>query len=312
VPLIDVVRSSFATLTVNQTQASHIRTGRRLVGVALPNRTTALLDQTGSFLALYSQEGPDAVAEAVLVWPVLFSRRRRRSWKRLGNVQWEACLPWAGNARVRVCRIHVNDDGHHAVRIDRHKWHCGLIVGHTLFVRYKIEPDLGGGADIRDRIAWWLGWWAWEGLAVEVHVVVVMHAAHRAVHDFHALTDVKMRAQRTNRLREINSAHINSGHPDAELRHWLPSAVRCLVDCDVRVGVVQRHAVRLQYARVLDNSEDAQSARELRSAQNQRAACNAAERGLSNTLQSVPRESDCMRVPRDCYTACLSPHAVCP
>jgi tRNA pseudouridine55 synthase len=67
VPLNDVVRSSFATLTVNETQASHIRNGRRLVGVALPNRTTALLDQTGSFLALYRQEGPDAVAEAVLV-----------------------------------------------------------------------------------------------------------------------------------------------------------------------------------------------------------------------------------------------------
>jgi tRNA pseudouridine55 synthase len=57
VPLNDVVRSSFATLPVNETQASHIRNGRRLVGVALPNRTTALLDQTG----------PDAVAEAVLV-----------------------------------------------------------------------------------------------------------------------------------------------------------------------------------------------------------------------------------------------------
>ena len=38
VPLEDVVRSSFATLTVNETQASYIRNGRRLVGVILPDR----------------------------------------------------------------------------------------------------------------------------------------------------------------------------------------------------------------------------------------------------------------------------------
>jgi tRNA pseudouridine55 synthase len=67
VPLADVVRSSFATLTVNETQANDIRHGRRLVGVVLPDRTTALLEQTGSFLALYRQEGPDAVAEAVFL-----------------------------------------------------------------------------------------------------------------------------------------------------------------------------------------------------------------------------------------------------
>ena len=67
VPLEDVVRSNFATLKVNETQANDIRHGRRLVGVVLPDRTTALLEQTGSFLALYRQEGPDAVAEAVFL-----------------------------------------------------------------------------------------------------------------------------------------------------------------------------------------------------------------------------------------------------
>jgi hypothetical protein len=33
----------------------------------LPDNTTALLDEAGHFLALYRQEGPDAVAEAVFV-----------------------------------------------------------------------------------------------------------------------------------------------------------------------------------------------------------------------------------------------------
>ena len=66
-PLDRVVRSSFPTLTVNETQASQIRNGRRLAGVILPDGTTALLDQAGHFLALYRQEGPDAVAEAVFV-----------------------------------------------------------------------------------------------------------------------------------------------------------------------------------------------------------------------------------------------------
>jgi tRNA pseudouridine55 synthase len=66
-PLDRVVRSSFSTLTVSESQASQIRNGRRLAGVILPGGTTALLDQAGHFLALYRQEGPDAVAEAVLV-----------------------------------------------------------------------------------------------------------------------------------------------------------------------------------------------------------------------------------------------------
>jgi tRNA pseudouridine55 synthase len=66
-PLDRVVRESFATLIVNQVQAAQIRNGQRLAGVILPDGTTALLDQAGDFLALYRQEGPDAVAEAVFV-----------------------------------------------------------------------------------------------------------------------------------------------------------------------------------------------------------------------------------------------------
>jgi tRNA pseudouridine55 synthase len=66
-PLDRVARSSFPTLTVNETQAGQIRNGRRLSGVILPGSTTALLDQAGHFLALYRQEGSDAVAEAVFL-----------------------------------------------------------------------------------------------------------------------------------------------------------------------------------------------------------------------------------------------------
>jgi tRNA pseudouridine55 synthase len=66
IPLDRVARSSFATLTVNEDQASYIRNGRRLAGVSLPDRIAALFDQGGIFLALYRQEGPDAIAEAVL------------------------------------------------------------------------------------------------------------------------------------------------------------------------------------------------------------------------------------------------------
>jgi tRNA pseudouridine55 synthase len=66
-PLDWVVRSSFATLTITEAQAEYIRNGRRLAGETLPNRTTAMFDPGGAFLALYRQEGPDAVAEAVFV-----------------------------------------------------------------------------------------------------------------------------------------------------------------------------------------------------------------------------------------------------
>jgi tRNA pseudouridine55 synthase len=66
-PLDHVVGECFTTLTVTETQANYIRNGRRLVGLLLPDRTTALFDEAGHFLALYRQQGPDAVAEAVLV-----------------------------------------------------------------------------------------------------------------------------------------------------------------------------------------------------------------------------------------------------
>jgi tRNA pseudouridine55 synthase len=66
-PLDRVVRSGFPTVTVSETQAGLIRNGRRLAGVILPGGTTALLDEAGHFLALYRQEGPDAIAEAVFV-----------------------------------------------------------------------------------------------------------------------------------------------------------------------------------------------------------------------------------------------------
>jgi tRNA pseudouridine55 synthase len=67
IPPEDVVRSSFATLTVNETLANYIQNGGRLAGVILPNKTTALFSQAGAFLALYRQEGPDAIAEAVFI-----------------------------------------------------------------------------------------------------------------------------------------------------------------------------------------------------------------------------------------------------
>jgi tRNA pseudouridine55 synthase len=66
-PLDRVVRSSFASLTVSESQASQIRHGRRLAGVILPDDTTALLDAADHFLALYRQEGADAIAEAVFL-----------------------------------------------------------------------------------------------------------------------------------------------------------------------------------------------------------------------------------------------------
>jgi tRNA pseudouridine55 synthase len=66
-PMDRVARASFATVTVTEAQAGQIRNGWRLVGVILPAGTTALLDEAGRFLALYRQEGPDAIAEAVFI-----------------------------------------------------------------------------------------------------------------------------------------------------------------------------------------------------------------------------------------------------
>lgn len=67
VSLDRVVLQAFATMTVSETQAGQIRNGRRLAGVILPDRTTAMLDGASHFLALYRQEGPDAAAEAVFI-----------------------------------------------------------------------------------------------------------------------------------------------------------------------------------------------------------------------------------------------------
>jgi hypothetical protein len=52
---------------VSETDVNLVRHGRRLVNLTLPETPTALLDEVGHFLALYRQEGPDAVAEAVFL-----------------------------------------------------------------------------------------------------------------------------------------------------------------------------------------------------------------------------------------------------
>jgi tRNA pseudouridine55 synthase len=62
-----IASDCFTTLTVDEMQASYIRNGRRLAGLTLPDHTTALLGPTGAFLALYRQEGPDAIAKVVFV-----------------------------------------------------------------------------------------------------------------------------------------------------------------------------------------------------------------------------------------------------
>jgi tRNA pseudouridine55 synthase len=64
-PMEDVVRSGFAIQTIREDQADWVRHGRRLPDLRLPAATSALLTEDGSFLALYRQEGPDAVADAV-------------------------------------------------------------------------------------------------------------------------------------------------------------------------------------------------------------------------------------------------------
>jgi len=66
-PLDRVVSRCLATLKISDVRASLVRNGRRLEGLSLPDATTALLTEQGSFLALYRQEGADAVAEAVFV-----------------------------------------------------------------------------------------------------------------------------------------------------------------------------------------------------------------------------------------------------
>jgi tRNA pseudouridine55 synthase len=66
-PLDRVVQDFFPALIMTEAQVSHIRHGRRMANLTLPDNPTALLDKAGHFLALYRQEGPDAVAEAVFV-----------------------------------------------------------------------------------------------------------------------------------------------------------------------------------------------------------------------------------------------------
>jgi tRNA pseudouridine55 synthase len=66
-PLTSVVGRCFVSLTVTNDHARHVHNGRRLVGMTLPSQTTALISPAGEFLALYRQEGADAVAEAVFV-----------------------------------------------------------------------------------------------------------------------------------------------------------------------------------------------------------------------------------------------------
>jgi len=66
-PLDRVVQDFFPALIMSDAQVSHIRHGRRLSNLTLPDNPSALLDETGHFLALYRQEGPDAVAEVVLI-----------------------------------------------------------------------------------------------------------------------------------------------------------------------------------------------------------------------------------------------------
>lgn len=57
----------FATVQVDAEQAAWVRNGRRLAQLRLPEEPTAVFDGTGRFLALYTRNGPDAVAEAVFV-----------------------------------------------------------------------------------------------------------------------------------------------------------------------------------------------------------------------------------------------------
>jgi tRNA pseudouridine55 synthase len=67
IPLDRVVTRCFTTLVISDAQTNFVRNGRELTDLTLPVPITALLTQQNSFLALYRQEGTDAVAEAVFV-----------------------------------------------------------------------------------------------------------------------------------------------------------------------------------------------------------------------------------------------------
>ena len=67
IPIAEVARRCFPTLTLNEVHEAAVRVGRRLAGLALPAPLTALLTMKGEFLALYRVEGDDAIPEAVFV-----------------------------------------------------------------------------------------------------------------------------------------------------------------------------------------------------------------------------------------------------
>ncbi len=67
VDLTAAVSGVFAVLRLDDEQSRLVRHGSRLAGLTLPDDAApvAVLDETGTFLALYAQRGPDAVPVAV-------------------------------------------------------------------------------------------------------------------------------------------------------------------------------------------------------------------------------------------------------
>lgn len=63
----DVAAANFATVRLSDEQATDVGFGRRLHECGLPASPAAMMDPDGRFLALYTQRGEDAVAEAVFV-----------------------------------------------------------------------------------------------------------------------------------------------------------------------------------------------------------------------------------------------------
>lgn len=67
IPIAEVVRRNFATLTLTPDQTTAVRVGRTLPDLTLPAELTGLLGDDEEFLALYRRRGADAVPEAVFV-----------------------------------------------------------------------------------------------------------------------------------------------------------------------------------------------------------------------------------------------------
>jgi tRNA pseudouridine55 synthase len=67
VDLAEVARLCFATYVLDDEQAERVSHGRRLPQLPLPGGTTALLNGSGEFLALYRPEDADAVAVSVFI-----------------------------------------------------------------------------------------------------------------------------------------------------------------------------------------------------------------------------------------------------